>query len=844
MSLMKPFLLFCALICTCINASSQTIMGRQIVDQFPVNNAGGLTYGLTWLPTTYANTTRSYPLIIFLHGAGETGTTVATLSKLTGMSTALPGRIANGWNAVAVNPKTGVQDSFIVVSPQAPSWSYNYAQLKYILPAILNNYRVDRSRIYLTGLSAGGGGTFTTMGSRDELFIKNFAAIVTASSAGADAANGYTAVQVEAGLRFASSWGVRAWTIAGEQDYLLDNNVRYHDSTNMLNPTPRNKLTVLQTVAHSAWVKAYDPAFRPVTNYYGNNGSCNNGCNNGGITVALNNNGSTMMGSGVTQDSLNMYEWLLLAQRPTTDYSPNIGDYRSASPVNGRWSVAANWKRYDGVNWVTATTAPSAASGTITILANDSIDVDVAVTVDQLIVANGAKLSVQNAGLTIGNGPGADLVVNGTMYLTNSQTISGAGTAEVNGLLNWYSGTVSVVTETKSSATVNLLSDGVKTLNANFTNLGTVNWLSGLTGGDLILNAATFTNHGLVNEEFQSNRGLSIGSGTTAFINYGTFKKKSANAFSNNSVPFTSTGILQGIGSYNFNTGTIVNNGIIKPGNSPGILTINGGALTGQNTVVRIEIFNGSGAGAGHNRLDLTGNITLTGNDLVVTELPGVPAQSYTILTTTGVFTGNFDAVTLPSGYTLAQTASSISVTKLTGTLPVVWGAFSAIHKSGDVVLNWNTLQEENTSHFAVEYSNNGIDFTVIANVQASGNSALGSAYRFTHQNPLAGKNFYRIKLYDADGKTSQSAVRVVKFENGTIVAVQALPNPMTSQLQLQVQEQVVVQLADAAGRLYLTQQLNTGVHYLQVEHLPAGMYQLTVLKGNQLIETKKIMKQ
>lgn len=634
------------------------------------------------------------------------------------------------------------------------------------------------------------------------------------------------------------------WTIGGEQDYLLDTDVRYHDSTNMLNPVPANKLTVIQAVGHSAWARAYDPAFRPVINYYGKTGACNNGCNNGGVPVAPNNNGSTVRGSGITQDSLNMYEWLLLSQRTNINYSPNIGDYRSASPANGKWSVAANWQRFNGSAWVVATAAPTAANGIITISANDSIDADVTVNADQLVIASGAKLSVQTAGLTVANGPGTDLIVNGTLYLKNEQTISGAGTADINGTFNWYGGSISIVTEVKNTATVNLLSDNAKNIQSNFTNLGTVNWYSGVTGGDLMLSNATFINNGLVNEEFQSNRGLVIGSGATAFVNNGTFKKKSTNAFFNNNVPFTSTGILQGVGSYNFNTGTIINNGIIKPGNSPGILTINGGALTGQNTIVRIEIFNGSGPGAGHNRLDLTGNISLTGNDLVVSELPGVPAQSYTILTTTGVFTGSFDMVTLPAGYTLIQTASTVSVTKLNGTLPAVWGEFSATNKNGDVVLQWNTVQEDNTAHFAIEYSTNGVDFTVLANVQAAGNSAFASAYSFVHQTPAATNNYYRIKLYDADGKSSQSAVRFVKFNKGKVVAVQALPNPVINQLQLQVQEQVQIKLVDIAGRVYLNQQFNAGVNDLQVAHFPAGIYQVIVLKDNQVIETKKIVKQ
>jgi len=112
--------------------------------------------------------------------------------------------------------------------------------------------------------------------------------MATASSAGTNASNGYTSVQVEQGLVFGSLYGVRMWTIAGEQDYLLNTDVTYHDSTNKINPNTPNKLTVIQGVGHSAWGRAYDPNFRPVTNYYGKTGNCRNGCNNGGVPVVPN----------------------------------------------------------------------------------------------------------------------------------------------------------------------------------------------------------------------------------------------------------------------------------------------------------------------------------------------------------------------------------------------------------------------------------------------------------------------------------------------------------------------------------------------------------------------------
>src|SRR4051812_3818355 len=161
--------------------SAQTMIGRQRVDQFPSSSWGTTTYALTWLPTDYNSTNKDYPLIIFLHGAGENGVGVNGLWNLLG--TALPQKIAWGWNPEAVNPVDGQTYKFIVVSPQAPSWSYGYNQLQYIIPAILDKYRVDRSRVYVTGLSAGGAGSWGCV-TNGPSFANQFAAIVPISAAG------------------------------------------------------------------------------------------------------------------------------------------------------------------------------------------------------------------------------------------------------------------------------------------------------------------------------------------------------------------------------------------------------------------------------------------------------------------------------------------------------------------------------------------------------------------------------------------------------------------------------------------------------------------------------------
>ncbi|HWB93183.1 MAG TPA: hypothetical protein VG605_15075, partial [Puia sp.] len=179
----RNLLLFlAALSCLQLSLSAQTTVGNQNVDRFPMDQWSDSTYGLTWLPASYAsNPGKRYPLIVFLHGSGEGGSGIAGLSNL--LNQGIPKMIANGWQAKAVNPRDGQTYEFIVVSPQHSSgWSYNYDQVKYILPGVLSKYRVDSSRIYITGLSAGGDGVYTCIGSGDTSFVKLISAAATFSA--------------------------------------------------------------------------------------------------------------------------------------------------------------------------------------------------------------------------------------------------------------------------------------------------------------------------------------------------------------------------------------------------------------------------------------------------------------------------------------------------------------------------------------------------------------------------------------------------------------------------------------------------------------------------------------
>lgn len=101
---------------------------------------------LLYLPKDYNDTEKSFPLVLFLHGAGERGDDIEKV-KVHG----LPKLINEGKDF-----------PFIVVSPQCPDRMFwNTDILSKLLDEIEANYRVDKNRIYVTGLSMGGHGTWS-----------------------------------------------------------------------------------------------------------------------------------------------------------------------------------------------------------------------------------------------------------------------------------------------------------------------------------------------------------------------------------------------------------------------------------------------------------------------------------------------------------------------------------------------------------------------------------------------------------------------------------------------------------------------------------------------------------
>lgn len=209
---------------------------------FKTTSASVIGY-LEYVPQGYNNNSDKYPIVIFLHGIGERGvnsTDPATLST-TIQSVAKLGPPSY--------VKNGTQFPFILISPQLKN-NYGKWPASYVMEVInhVKTYlRVDEKRIYLTGLSLGGGGVWMTAQDFPELF----AAI-------APVCGGYNTPSLACNI---ANENLPVWAFHGD----ADTTVPLSRSVNMVNainactpkPNPLAKMTIYPGVGHSAWNNAY-----------------------------------------------------------------------------------------------------------------------------------------------------------------------------------------------------------------------------------------------------------------------------------------------------------------------------------------------------------------------------------------------------------------------------------------------------------------------------------------------------------------------------------------------------------------------------------------------------------
>jgi predicted peptidase len=183
---------------------------------------------LIYLPQEYGAKDKTWPLMVFLHGAGERG---------------------DDLNKVKVHgpPKLieqGKDFPFIVVSPQCPAdnwWPNMIGHVIALIDEMAENYSIDKNRIYLTGMSMGGYGTWTVASA----YPQRFAAIAPVCGGGQP----YLAGNLK---------DIPVWAFHGAKDSVVPLELSQQMVNAVKGVGGNAKLTVYPEAGHDSWTETYN----------------------------------------------------------------------------------------------------------------------------------------------------------------------------------------------------------------------------------------------------------------------------------------------------------------------------------------------------------------------------------------------------------------------------------------------------------------------------------------------------------------------------------------------------------------------------------------------------------
>jgi predicted esterase len=217
--------------------------GQLLGGMFVSDNGGKFPYRL-YIPTPDANTGK-LPLVVFLHGAGELG------DDNTKQLAHFPRRFINTENQAKYPcyilapqcPKSDAWSSFPEYPASAKSSARPTNAMRLAIELIertISDCNIDKNRVYVTGLSLGGEGTFDIVSRRPDLFA---AAVPVCGIADVEKAD--------------SMKSVPFWVFHGDSDNI--NPVKYsRDIVEALKKTDATpKYTEYKGAGHDVWGKAY-----------------------------------------------------------------------------------------------------------------------------------------------------------------------------------------------------------------------------------------------------------------------------------------------------------------------------------------------------------------------------------------------------------------------------------------------------------------------------------------------------------------------------------------------------------------------------------------------------------
>ena len=190
--------------------------------------------------------------------------------------------------------------------------------------------------------------------------------------------------------------------------------------------------------------------------------------------------------------------------------------------------------------------------------------------------------------------------------------------------------------------------------------------------------------------------------------------------------------------------------------------------------------------------------------------------------------------------------------TAKTGVLSINLSYFKGTQTDKKNVLSWKVNCTSAEAKFELQRSTDGSNYTPIYSFTAS-KERCENPFDYTDATPADGKNYYRLKFIDVDGKVTYSNIILLIQKNGRFDLMSINPNVVRNEIAvLKIdafeKESITIVLSDFTGRIIQKQtaSLQTGLNQipLQLNNLSAGVYNVTAYSSNARPKTLKLIKQ
>ncbi|MCX8210781.1 MAG: M64 family metallo-endopeptidase [Lewinella sp.] len=177
--------------------------------------------------------------------------------------------------------------------------------------------------------------------------------------------------------------------------------------------------------------------------------------------------------------------------------------------------------------------------------------------------------------------------------------------------------------------------------------------------------------------------------------------------------------------------------------------------------------------------------------------------------------------------------------------LPLEWVAFTARANGKINRLDWTIAEPDGSSHFLVERSTIGTEWTTIDRVAFTG----AETYDYNDEFPAPGNNLYRIRAVDFDGTLTLSPIREVRnvSRNYFKVYPSVTSGPVNCEVFTEGNRTSVVSVVAADGRVVMENTLATDGgwtrHQVDLSALAPGIYTVRVVAGKE-VHTQQVIRQ